>query len=78
MSQEPSRNDNAFDSSKERIDAIEMLLQQLVLMLEFGDAITAARLARWCSVATSAMRAHGSAPEAQIASLDRLVKLVTE
>lgn len=78
MSDAPHPHADAVPSTEDRLDAIELLLQQIVLLLEAEPTITAARLASWCAIASAAMRAHGSATEAQLTALNRLVRRVTE
>lgn len=77
MSHADTSPPNATPSIEDRLNAIELLLQQLVLLLEAEPEVTAARLSAWAAIAAGAMRAHGSATEGQLAALARLVERLT-
>lgn len=76
MSAAPTQISADTPAAEDRIAAIELLLQQIVLLLEAEPHVTAAQLVGWCAIASAAMRAHGTATEAQISALARLVQRV--
>lgn len=55
-----------------RIDALELLLQALVLVLECEPRFTTTKLQAWLELATQRMQATGSASPATLAALARL------
>ena len=55
-----------------RIDALELLLQALVLVLECEPRFTSAKLQAWLELATQRMQATSSASPAALAALARL------
>lgn len=60
-----------------RLDAIEMLLQQLVFFLEAEPGFKASEFSDWLSLVQSRMTATGSATQPQIAALAHLHTKVT-
>ena len=61
-----------------RIEALELFLQHLVLVLECEPRFTAARMRHWLGVATERMHATGSATPGTLAALARLQREVLE
>jgi len=55
-----------------RIEALELLLQALVLVLECEPRFTSAKLQAWLELATQRMQATGSASPVTLAALARL------
>lgn len=64
-------------STEARIDAIEMLLQQLVFSLEADPAFTIDNFKSWMALVGDRMTEHRSATPEQIAALARLAEKVT-
>ncbi|OGB68589.1 MAG: hypothetical protein A2486_16140 [Burkholderiales bacterium RIFOXYC12_FULL_65_23] len=77
MSHASLANQSPLPSIEDRVAAIELFLQQLVLLLETEPAITATLLATWTRLAGAHMRRSGSASAQQLAALDRLVEQLT-
>ena len=61
-----------------RIEALELFLQHLVLVLECEPRFTVARMRHWLGVATERMHATGSATPDTLAALARLQREVLE
>ena len=61
MSHAPSSNPAPSLSVEDRLDAIELFLQQLVLLLEAEPVVTAATVTTWTTLAGAHMRQSGSA-----------------
>lgn len=59
-------------STDARLDAVELFLQQLLLVLECEPRFTAAHLDRWMHIATRRMQCSGSTPPATVAALRAL------
>lgn len=57
----------------DRVDAIELLLQQLVTVLDAEPRFTVDKLAAWCSIAEGRMRERRSATVAQLQALQLLM-----
>jgi hypothetical protein len=76
MSHAPSSNPAPSLSIEDRLDAIELFLQQLVLLLEVEPVVTAANIRAWVNIASARMRQSGSASGHQLAALARLVEQV--
>lgn len=55
-----------------RMEAMELLLQALVLVLESEPRFTAAKLQAWLDICTERMHATGSTAPATLAALQRL------
>lgn len=64
-------------ATEDRITALELLLQNIVLLLEAEPDFTADALARWMQTAMQHMRAHSAATDAELAALARLVGKVS-
>lgn len=60
----------------QRVEALELFVQQLVLVLECETNFTAEALARWMDVARSRMRATRSVPAATDQALAALQRKV--
>lgn len=59
-----------------RVDALEHMLQHLVLVLECEPRFTADALVRWIELAMDRMQVTGSVPAATHAALTRLQRRV--
>lgn len=76
MSHAPSSIPAPSLSVEDRLGAIELFLQQLVLLLEVEPVVTAANIRAWVNIASARMRQSGSASGHQLAALARLVEQV--
>lgn len=59
-------------TDKQRIAALELLVQQLVFVLDAQGAMNSDGLDRWLTTAISRMYATNSVPAAEVAALQRL------
>ncbi|MEJ2803831.1 hypothetical protein WAE61_18250 [Comamonadaceae bacterium PP-2] len=59
-------------STEARLDAIEMLLQQLVFFLEAEPGFTVSDFSQWLNLVKGRMAETGSATDLQISALNRL------
>lgn len=73
--QTPQQNTPPTDH---RIEALELFLQHLVLVLECEPRFTAARMRHWLGLATERMHANGSATPGTLAALARLQREALE
>lgn len=65
-------------TTEARLEAMELMLQALVLVLECEPRFTAAKLRAWLALATQRMHATGSTSQATLAALARLQNEVLE
>lgn len=63
-------------TTEQRLDALELFLQHLLLVIECEPRFTAAQMDRWLDMARQRMRSSGSAPEGTEAALARLQQRV--
>lgn len=68
---------NATPALADRVAALELFAQQLVLVLDAEGAMNADALTRWMSLARARMLETGSVPAAQVQALEQLQRLVT-
>lgn len=61
----------------DRVAALELFAQQLVLVLDAEGVMNADALTRWMSLARARMLETGSVPAAQVQALEQLQRLVT-
>lgn len=61
-----------------RIEALELMLQALVLVLETEPEFTAEKLLAWVNICTQRMRTTASATTATLAAFDQLKRNVLE
>lgn len=66
----------ATPTAEQRLDAIELFLQHLVLVIECQPAFSAEHLARWTALACRRMQSTGSTPPATVAALQQLQRKV--
>lgn len=65
-------------TTEDRMDAMALLLQALVTVLECEPRFTAEKLQAWLALCTERMRATGSVAPATLAALQRLRSEVLE
>lgn len=70
-------NATAAPALADRVAALELFAQQLVLVLDAEGAMNADALTRWMSLARARMLETGSVPAAQVQALEQLQRLVT-
>ena len=66
----------ATPTTEQRIEAMELFMQHLVLTIECERTFTAERLDQWLTVACRRMAATRSAPPATVAALQLLQRKV--
>lgn len=65
------------DNTTERIEAIEIFMQQLVFLLEVEPELSADKVRAWLIKCRAQLRSHGAAPGPVLAALGNLIERVT-
>lgn len=63
-------------TTEQRLDALELFMQHLVLAIECEHTFTAEHLDRWLNIASQRMATTGSTPPATVAALRALQRKV--
>lgn len=67
----------AQDNTAERIEAIEIFMQQLVFLLEVEPDISADKVRAWLSKCRAQLRSHQAVPGPVLVALGDLIERVT-
>ena len=74
----PAKHPTPTARLQARVEAMELLLQALVLVLESEPRFTARKLQTWLDICTERMHATGSATPATLAALAQLQREVLQ